>query len=642
MNRSATPDDGSDGLDRSPTGAGDDLTPDQTARSELPFSEQDGTIPAQHQDVSDAGHPPHDGISPAGSTMPAPQAAYRRRYRRLLLIVAIFAVLAASIGTALVVRLGTGEATADETRTEPVQTPGDNPFMPAVGADAGNVTPPQQTGGSFPGDTPGLYGGTLNNASCDANAMVSFLQSQPDKAEAWAAVLGITSAEIPNYVADLTPVILRSDTAVTNHGFVDGHASTLNSVLQAGTAVLVDKYGVPRARCYCGNPLTPATGSPQRYIGSTWQGFSPTSITIVQPSTAPIIQFTLVNPATNEILYRPRGPNAQHDRTANPPTPPTSTQTTLASATQPEPPQPPATETTQPEPPQPVVDWRNRAYTTDCDGYVQAPFTVDVRVGGDNRVSGPGGDYVLEIRNVVSGDLTGDGHDETAVLIRCYPTVGHWYTDEIQLFTDGAKQLMPTLKASALPHQTAGLEPQFDGDPFAIEGGQLSVGATFYVNGDSKASGPSQHSTVSWKYDGSTSELQLVNGGEPAKGVGQTDSQFTVSAAKDWQDTGVILHGGETVTISYVSGEWSPWPGGNLDAKGCLQAGCSQDPNQPENICCMAHAGLLGRIGEGAPFAVGMGTTIPNVGPGTVQLRINDLQLNDNSGELTVNISTQG
>src|SRR5664279_2968057 len=106
MNESAMPNDGSDGHDRSPTGQGGDLTRDQTTSSVPPFSEQDGTIPA-------------------GSTMPAPQAAHRRRYRRLLLIVAIFAVLAASIGTALVVRLGTGEATADETRTEPVQTPGD-------------------------------------------------------------------------------------------------------------------------------------------------------------------------------------------------------------------------------------------------------------------------------------------------------------------------------------------------------------------------------------------------------------------------------------------------------------------------------------------------------------------------------------
>jgi hypothetical protein len=98
----------------------------------------------------------------------------------------------------------------------------------------------------------------------------------------------------------------------------------------------------------------------------------------------------------------------------------------------------------------------------------------------------------------------------------------------------------------------------------------------------------------------------------------------------------------ETLRISYVSGQWSPWPGGKFDATGCLQAGCSQDPNQPENICCMAHAGLLGRISDGQPFAVGMGATIPHAGPGAVKLRINDRQLGDNSGELVIAVSVQG
>jgi hypothetical protein len=42
---------------------------------------------------------------------------------------------------------------------------------------------------------------------------------------------------------------------VTNHSFVDGRAVAFQSILQAGTAVLVDQDGVPVARCRCGNPL---------------------------------------------------------------------------------------------------------------------------------------------------------------------------------------------------------------------------------------------------------------------------------------------------------------------------------------------------------------------------------------------------
>ena len=98
---------------------------------------------------------------------------------------------------------------------------------------------------SFTGSTPGLYGGTQNNQVCDAQQLVNFLAANPDKGAAWAGVLGIRTSDIPTYVATLTPLLLRADTRVTNHGFSNGHATELQSVLQAGTAVLVDPFGVP-------------------------------------------------------------------------------------------------------------------------------------------------------------------------------------------------------------------------------------------------------------------------------------------------------------------------------------------------------------------------------------------------------------
>ena len=57
------------------------------------------------------------------------------------------------------------------------------------------------------------------------------------------------------YIRELRPVTLTRDTRVTNHSFVDGRAVAFQSILQAGTAVLVDKDGVPVVRCRCGNPL---------------------------------------------------------------------------------------------------------------------------------------------------------------------------------------------------------------------------------------------------------------------------------------------------------------------------------------------------------------------------------------------------
>ena len=88
--------------------------------------------------------------------------------------------------------------------------------------------------------------------------MIAFLQRNTDKLKAWAAAQGISPNDVPGYIARLTDVILQFDTRVTNHGYRDGVAYPIDEVLQRGTAVLIDEFGIPRARCYCGNPLTPA------------------------------------------------------------------------------------------------------------------------------------------------------------------------------------------------------------------------------------------------------------------------------------------------------------------------------------------------------------------------------------------------
>lgn len=273
-------------------------------------------------------------------------------------------LLAATIG-GWVVLFDTEKLAAAVIHAEPVQTPGTNgnPFMPPAGDDQRGVTPPPRTGGTFDGNTSGLYGGTLNNSVCDRQAVIKFLQAHPDKGAAWARVQGIRQADLPRYISGLTPVFLRSDTAVTNHGFRDGRETILHSVLQAGTAVLVDKYGVPRARCYCGNPLTPASPpATKQYVGTTWSGFSTASITTIKLAAAEIREFTLVNPYTNEIIYRPAGTAGEQDRPQTPPA--TSTPETPPAdppeTPEPEAPRPPSVPTPvqpeQPESPEPHVE----------------------------------------------------------------------------------------------------------------------------------------------------------------------------------------------------------------------------------------------------------------------------------------------
>ncbi len=97
------------------------------------------------------------------------------------------------------------------------------------------------------GAAPGLYGGTRKVASCDVEKQIKVLGAAPEKNRAFASVQKIEPSAVPEYLRSLTPVQLRMDTRVTNHGFRDGKATAYQAVLQAGTAVLVDDRGVPRS-----------------------------------------------------------------------------------------------------------------------------------------------------------------------------------------------------------------------------------------------------------------------------------------------------------------------------------------------------------------------------------------------------------
>ena len=133
-------------------------------------------------------------------------------------------------------------------RFQKPEDPGPQPF-----------TDPTDVSGPKTVDLPsGPYGGSGSDKVCDRDLLIKFLKENPDRMRAWATVLGLRPdfKTVSRYIAKLHPVTLTRDTQVTNHSFVNGRATSFQSILQAGTAVLVDKYGHPVARCRCGNPLT--------------------------------------------------------------------------------------------------------------------------------------------------------------------------------------------------------------------------------------------------------------------------------------------------------------------------------------------------------------------------------------------------
>jgi hypothetical protein len=190
-------------------------------------------------------------------------------------------------------------------------TPTTHPVIPTTVPETPEANAPAR---SVPGNWPGLYGGTRNNASCDKDQLIAFLRDNPDKARAWADVLDLEVDDIATYIRSLTPVILQRDTRVTNHGFRNGRATPLQSVLQAGTAVLVDEFGIPRVKCGCGNPLlepVPTRATPV-YTGDPWPTFTPVNIVNITIDIK-VTNFVLVDVDGGDPFERPPGTDGDDD-----------------------------------------------------------------------------------------------------------------------------------------------------------------------------------------------------------------------------------------------------------------------------------------------------------------------------------------
>ncbi len=171
------------------------------------------------------------------------------------------------------------------------------------------------------GSAPGLYGGTRKVAACDVEKQITALTDQPSKNKAFASVEGIDPSGVPAYLRSLTPVQLRLDTRVTNHGYENGAATNYQAVLQAGTAVLIDDRGVPRVRCACGNPLLPPValqGTPKQK-GDAWPGYRAGNVVVVEPAAQPVNVFIMFDPRTEGWFERDAGDTGGGDKKTDPP-----------------------------------------------------------------------------------------------------------------------------------------------------------------------------------------------------------------------------------------------------------------------------------------------------------------------------------
>ncbi len=193
---------------------------------------------------------------------------------------------------------------------------------------------------SVPGDRVGLYGGSLDRVLCDRERLVADLESDPIKMQAWSGVLDVD--DVRSYVRTLTPVLLRADTRVTNYGYSGERATSYQSVLEAGTIVLIDDHGTPRVRCARGSPLIdPRPSSEPAATDDAWPGYDAERLLVVQPAQQPMAQVTVVDLMSGGLAAVPvgAGPQQPADRPGPPPPLPP-----------PGPPPPPPPPVVEPEP----------------------------------------------------------------------------------------------------------------------------------------------------------------------------------------------------------------------------------------------------------------------------------------------------
>jgi Domain of unknown function (DUF6777) len=260
--------------------------------------------------------------------------ASRSKRNRLIALLVVPLIAAAGAG----VTSCHSKATGGELVLTAAADPGANAFMPpAASPPPTNTQPPptlQPHGDGetvatlpLPGDRDGLYGGTDSNAEVDRDKIVGFYGANPTQAGAfvealnsdptvwWSGARRLTVADIPAYLRELTPAVLRLDTRITNHGFDGTRPTTVQSVFQAGTAVLLDGHGVPRVRGLSGNPLTAPValrGAPN-LVGAPWPGYRPGALAEILATTAAITNFVLVDIITGQAFNRPVGTTGTND-----------------------------------------------------------------------------------------------------------------------------------------------------------------------------------------------------------------------------------------------------------------------------------------------------------------------------------------
>jgi predicted Ser/Thr protein kinase len=174
---------------------------------------------------------------------------------------------------------------------------------------------------SLVGDTYALYAGNRmeKELTCDRSRLADYFETSPSEAKVWADEMGVAPKDIRDAMYAMTPVVLRTDTVVTMHGISAGEPTQTPVVLQTGTSILAGKSGVPRMRCFGGNPLTPAPAinAESTFGGTQWELWDPAKAVVITQAPNTIKVYDLVNIDTDRMFTRLAGTHGTDDAIVN-------------------------------------------------------------------------------------------------------------------------------------------------------------------------------------------------------------------------------------------------------------------------------------------------------------------------------------
>lgn len=244
-------------------------------------------------------------------------------------------------------------------------------------------------------------------------------------------------------------------------------------------------------------------------------------------------------------------------------------------------------------------------------------------------------------------------YQEPLCLGLCYfEFCDEWWNQSGYVLSSGQACPLATGPNAPAPGNTGLLTEPNDYTPF---GGPVACGfPNYYWDNDgfglySIAAGAGRNPSLPWNFAANAPALPLDTRTARPSVIAAVTAAFaelvTVQSTVAWQDTGVTVASGQTVTIAYAQGRWTSNPHDNngelFDAAGnpnyvATQPGYTM-PGQNEGA-------LIGQVGTNPVFLVGDGPTVVPAGQtGALQLCINDdlaglygSGLKDNLGSVSV------